>query len=137
MANSATTASQSLKTIGNEITQWENRLEFVRGEVQKQTQVRDSLLATISQKTADFDIYMSQKDAEIKKDRVLMLEERAQLAKDKKDFEDILKQHQSAQTALVESQRHLELEKSKHAGTVQNVQEFITAVRRASGLLDI
>lgn len=137
MTHPAVEAAKNLKTIGNEITQWENRLEYVKMEVQKNTQVRDSLLAQIAKKTEDYDIYMAQKDAEVKKERALMLSEKEQLAKDKEEFQGILKQHKTDKSEFEFAKRDLEIQKLKHAATTQNVQEFITAVKRAVGLLGI
>ena len=130
-------AVKNLKTIGTEITQWENRLEFVKTEVQKNTQVRDSLQAEIDKKTADFSIFISQRDAETKNAHTALLQEREQLAKDKTDFMEVLKAHQSEKESFQDEKREFDIQRLKHASTTQNVQEFITAVRRASGLLGI
>jgi chromosome segregation ATPase len=137
MSNGAIEASKSLKTIGNEITQWENRLEFVKNEVSKNTQTRDAIAAEISKKTQDFEVYMATRDVEMKKSRADILAEREQLNKDKTSFTEIIKKHQQEKELLNEQKRDFENEKSRHAATITNIQEFITAVRRASGLLNI
>lgn len=137
MSNPATVAAQSLKTIGNEITVWENRLEFAKTEVEKNTRTRDALQAEIDKKTADFAAYISQRDAENKKMHTDILADRDKLNADKAEFQDILKQHQQEKASLAEEKRDFESQKLKHAGTIDNVQQFITAVKRASGLLGI
>src|ERR1700753_2272362 len=119
-------AMKNLKTIGNELTVWENRLEVAKSEAHKLSQTKDALQAEIDRKTSDFNIYMSQRDAEVKKSRADMLVARDQLSKDKAEFMGIVKAHQEAKANL-ESEKHLfEIQKAKHLATIQNVQEFIS-----------
>jgi len=131
------TAVRGLKAVGAEITQWENRLEFVKQEVEKNTKARDSLLAEIAKKTDDFNGYMAMKDAEIKQSRTAMLAEKDELAKQKAEFQAILEQHRKDKEALSDDRKNFEIEKQKSAASAQNIQDFIQAVRRAAGLLGI
>ena len=135
MSDKVDTAVRSLKAVGTEITQWENRLDYVKGEVERATKTRDALQAEIAKKSEDYNVWMGQQDAEVKKGRADLLIEQQQLAKDKADFMTILKQHQNDKASLEQQKQELEVQKLKHAGSVDNVQQFITAVRRASGLL--
>jgi chromosome segregation ATPase len=128
-------AKRGLTAVGAEITQWENRLEFVKSETQRLTQARDALQAEIDKKTSDFQIYMSQRDADNKKAHSDLVAEREKLEKDKSDFQNILKGFQNEKNGLAQQVRDLEIQKLRHGQTEKNVQEFITAVRRAVGLL--
>jgi DNA repair exonuclease SbcCD ATPase subunit len=130
-------AVKNLKTIGSELTIWENRLEVAKGELQRTQQARDALQAEIDKKTADFQIYMSQRDADNKKVHSDIVAEREKLEKDKADFQNILKGFQNDRNSLTQAQRDLDIQKLRHAQTEKNVQEFITAVRRACGLLGL
>jgi chromosome segregation ATPase len=130
-------ASKTLKDLGTQITQWENRLEIVKGEIENSRRTKDALQSEIEKKRSDFEIYINGRDAEVKKMRADLLAEREQLVKDKNEFQAILLAHRNDKNVIEEQKRQLELEKSKHAGTIQNVQEFVTAVRRAVGLLNI
>jgi chromosome segregation ATPase len=125
------------RMMGADITKLENQLESIRGEVEKTTRSRDALLAEISRKSDDFTQMMAMRDAEIKKSRADMLIEREQLNGQKSEFNEILKQHQADKVHLEQDKKELEIQKLRHASTTQNVQEFITAVRRATGLLGI
>lgn len=138
MASDTVAAAQrGLKAVGAEITQWENRLEFVKSEVEKNTTSRDALLAEISKKSDDFNAYMAMKDAEVKKARADMLAERDELNQQKSEFQDILKKHQTVKSDLDQARKEFEIEKLRFSATTQNVQDFIQSVRRAVGLLGI
>lgn len=131
------TAIRDMKSVGSDIVREENKLEALKSEVQKLSMARDAIQAEIDRKSSDFNIYMSQKDAETKKSRADMLLEKEQLMKDQSDFQDILKQHKGSQSSLEEQKRLFEIEKLRFVSTTSNVQEFITTVRRAYGLLGI
>lgn len=130
-------AVKNLKTIGSEVTVWENRLEYAKTEVAKQNAARDTLTAEIEKKSADFSVYISQRDAEAKKMRSDALAEKEKLESNKAEFQEILRQHQIDKSAFEEQKRDLEIQKLRHASQIQNVQEFVTAIRRAVGLLGI
>jgi chromosome segregation ATPase len=137
MSTEVATAVKNLKTIGTEITQWENRAEVVRAEHDRLLQARDALQAEIQQKTSDFAIYMAQRDSEAKAQRTELNAEREKLAKDKEEFQAILKQHKTERDSLNSDKQQFEIQKLKHEASTKNVQDFILAVRRASGLLGI
>ena len=137
MTEQLTMAAKNLKNLGTEITQWENRLEFVKSEAQKATSARDAINAEIERKSNDYSIYVTQRDLELKKRNADIQASVEQLQKDKEEFQGILNQHRQNQLALDAEKQEFESRKSKHDAQVQNVQEFITAVRRASGLLGI
>jgi len=131
------TATRDLKSVGSEITQWENRAEVVKTEVERLNQTRDALSAQIDKKSSDFNVYMSQKDAEIKRERAALVADREQFSKDKAAFQEILVQHKNDKAALENQKRDLDIQKLRHEASKKNVQEFTTAVRRAVGLLGI
>lgn len=130
-------AVKNLKTVGSELTVWENRLDIAKAECEKNQKMRDALQAEIDKKTSDFGIYIAQRDAENKKTHSEVLEAREKLESDKSEFQMILKQHQQDKAALDSQKHEFEIQRLKHASTVENVQQFILAVRRASGLLGI
>jgi hypothetical protein len=130
-------AVQDQKMIGAELTKWENRLEVVKTEVAKNIESRDALLQMIEQKTKDYDTYMAQKDADLKRQTREMQDQRDQFVKDKTEFINLMKQHQAEKVAFEQSKKEFEIQKLRHASSVQNVQEFVTAVRRAVGVLGI
>ena len=80
---------------------------------------------------------MAMQDAETKKSRAAMLIEREELNKQKAEFVNLVKQHQADKAALEQDKKEFEIQKMRQASSVQNVQEFVHAVRRASGLLGI
>ena len=125
------------KAVGAEITRWENKLEEVKAQVEKQTQVRDALVAEIESKTNNFEIYMAGRTNEDKRVKAEIAASREQLVKDQSEFQAILLEYRNEKNAVESERKHLELEKVRHAGSVQNVQEFVTAIRRAVGLLGI
>jgi hypothetical protein len=133
----ASTAVIDAKEIGRQIVKEENRLEAVKAEVEKNTKLRDSLQAEIDKKTQDYDLYISQRDAENKKMRSEVSAEREQMLKDKAEFQAILQAHKANKDALETEKRDFEIQKLKLASTTKNVQEFVSAVRRAVGLLGI
>ena len=132
-----TTATADTKELGRRITQEENKLEAVKAEVEKNEKARDALLAEIEKRTGDFTIYMAQKDAESKKLRADTVTERDQLVKDTAEFQEILKKHHEEKIALEAQKRELDIQRLKDQNAKQNVQDFITAVRRAVNLLGI
>lgn len=130
-------AARNLKTVGTEITQWENRLEHVKMEADKNARTRDALQAEIDKKTSDFSIYINQRDAETKNGYAVLLADREKLNGEKEEFRQILEAHRRDRDTLDAEKRVFDIEKLKFAATTQNVQEFITAIRRAVGVLGI
>lgn len=130
-------AVKNLKTIGSELTIWENRLEVAKTELQKAQQARDALQAEIDKKTTDFNLFMSNRDADNKKERAKIVEEHETVERLKGEFQGILKAHQAEKAGLEQAKRDFDIQKLRHDKKVSDVNEFITAVRRASGLLGV
>lgn len=130
-------AVKNLKTIGSELTIWENRLEVAKTELQKAQQARDALQAEIDKKTTDFNLFMSNRDADNKKERAKIVEEHETVERLKAEFQGILKAHQAEKAGLEQAKREFDIQKLRHDKKVNDVNEFITAVRRASGLLGV
>lgn len=130
-------AVKNLKTIGSELTIWENRLEVAKTELQKAQQARDALQAEIDKKTTDFNLFMSNRDADNKKERAKIVEEHETVERLKGEFQGILKAHQAEKAGLEQAKREFDIQKLRHDKKVNDVNEFITAVRRASGLLGV
>ncbi len=124
-----------LATRGAEITKLDNKLEELRNQVEEKTKVRNALVDEISKKTENFEIYMTGRTNEDKKVRADLIAMREQLTKDQAEFSTMLLAHRNDKNTLENQKRDLEIQKVRHAGTVQNVQEFVTAIRRAVGLL--
>ena len=132
-----TEAMKTAKQIQIEMVQWENRLEVIKADHDRLMKSRDALQAEIDQKTADYNIYMAQKDADSKKMRAETMAQSDQLAKDKAEFQDILKKFQD-QKAIVDSQaKSIEIDKSKLEEQMNNVRLFISAVQRALAVLGL
>jgi hypothetical protein len=125
------------KSIDAETVRLENRLEDLRQEVDKNVKAREAIIAEISKKTDDFNSYMAIKDSELKKSNTELLVQRDELNNQKSEFQTILKQHQESKASLDKEKHEFEIQKLRTVATTQNVQEFITAVRRACSLLGI
>lgn len=135
--NELTTAMRTAKTINQELVVAENRVEFLKAEEGRLKKANETVQANIDKKTADYDLYMGQRDAETKKMRADILVERDQLAKERTEFMEILQQHKKERSAFDAEKHGFDSEKSKHAGEVENVRQFVTAIRRAVSLLGI
>ena len=128
---------RSPKAVGTELTQLENRLETVKEEVKKKTEMRDALQADIDKRTNDFGMYINQRDSEAKNMRRDLLAEKEEFNKQKSEFHEILTKHSESKVSLENEKRELEIQKLKFEATTKNVGEFIQAVRRSVGLLGI
>lgn len=137
MSDKIDTAVRSVKAMNTEIVQWENRLQFVQDEVKRLNQTRDTLQAEIERKTADYNVYMAQRDSETKKIRQDSMDSAAQLAMDKAEFQGILQQFQKDRAAFEHEKMGVDSEKSKVQGQKDSIRGFITAVQRAMSLLDL
>lgn len=137
MSDKIDTAVRSLKVVGAEITQWENRLEFVKSEVQQQTKAKEALIADIERKSADYNIFIAQRDAESKKIRQSVLDEHAQLEQDKAEFQTILHQFQKDRVAYLDQKKTMDSQNTKHEAEMNNIREFVIAVQRACSLIGI
>jgi len=137
MNDKVETATRSLKAVGAEITQWENRLQFVKDEHDRLSKAKDALQAEIDRKSADYAIFISQRDAESKKMREDALHERDQMAADKAEFQKILQQFQNDKNTHLEAVSGFAADKQKVQAQIDNIRQFIIAVQRASGLLGL
>lgn len=132
-----TVAMKTAKTINQELVVAENRVEFLKAEEIRLKKSNEATRDEIDKKSQDYSIYMGQKDAETKQLRANLLVEREQFSKEKADFMGILQDHQKEKAALASEKHAFESEKSKHTGQVENVQQFVIAIRRAVSLLGI
>lgn len=137
MPQELTAALKAAKDIDRNLTVSENRLQFVTDEVKRLTATRDAMQAEIDQKAANYNIYIAQRDAETKKIRQDTLESTDQLAKDKKEFQDILKQFQNDKASVDHDKNANEAERGKIKAQKEAIQGFITAVQRACSLLGL
>jgi len=137
MNDKVETATRSLKAVGTEITQWENRLQFVKDEHDRLSKAKDALQAEIDRKSADYAIFISQRDAESKKMREDVLHEREQMNADKAEFQKILQQFQNDKNTHLEAVSGFAADKQKVQAQIDNIRQFIIAVQRASGLLGL
>lgn len=138
MANETVAAAQrGLKAVGAEITQWENRLEYVKGEVDRLNKTKASIEAEIAQKSADYDVYIAKRDSDSKRLREDVTAEKAKLEAAKKEFQSIVADFQKEKELHLEDKQSLALQKTKSDADKDNVRQFVIAVQRASSLLGI
>jgi type II secretory pathway component PulM len=137
MSHEMTTAMKTAKTIEKELVQNENRLAYVQDEVKRLNLAKDAQQAEIDKKTADYNIYISQRDAESKKIRLDVLAEREQLDKDKQEFNAILRDFQNQKVAFADQSRIVAEQNAKHEEQMNNVRSFVIAVQRACSLLGL
>ena len=135
MAQELSTALKAAKDIDRNLTVAENRLQFVQDEVKRLTATRDAMQAEIEQKTSNYNIYIAQRDSETKKIRQDTVDGTEQLAKDKAEFQDILKQFQKDKALSEGGKSENEAERGKIKAQKEAIQGFITAVQRACSLL--
>lgn len=137
MAQELSMAMKTAKEIERNLVQSENRLAFIQDELKRITATRDSMQAEIDKKTADYNIYIAQRDADSKKMRQDVLAERDQLSKDKVEFQGILQQFQHDKQVHLESIQGFETNKTRNEAQMNNIREFIIAVQRACSLLGL
>jgi len=137
MSDKIDTAVRSMKAVGTEITQWENRLDSVRAEHDRTLKAKEALQAEIDRKTSDYQIFIAQRDSETKRIRQSTMEDSEQLAKDKKEFSDILAQFKKDKSNFEHEQNSTSAEWGKIKAQKEAIQGFISAVQRALGLLGL
>lgn len=137
MSDKIQAAVRGIKAIDSEIVQWENRLEFVKNETERLTKTRDALQAEIDKKTADYQIYLSQKDVESKKIQQDALDGQTQLAKDKAEFQNILKAFQKERQDFLGQKQEVDAQALQAKAKLDNIQQFIMAVQRAISVLGL
>ena len=126
-----------VKELGKRITQEENKLEQVSKELETKLATKNAIEAEITKKTTDFEVYMSQRDAENKRMRTEINAQRDDLNKQKEEFQEILRGQVQEKTRFSEEKKMFEIQKLRHEASTRGVQEFILAVRRAVNLLGI
>lgn len=137
MAQELSAAMKTAKDIERQLTVAENRLAYVQDECKRLGTTRDAQQAEIDRKTADYNIYISQRDTDSKRMRQDVLEERAQMDKDKVDFQALLIQFQKDKQGLEQVRHDFEVEKAKNVTQTENIRQFIIAVQRACSLLGL
>lgn len=137
MSDKVDMAVRSLKTVNTEIVQWENRLQFVQDEVKRLTQTRDGMQAEIDKKSTDYNVYMAQRDTESKKIRQDATDAQMQLAKDKEEFQKILKDFQKERQECIGQKQALDAQSLQVKTKLENIQHFIMAVQRAISVLGL
>lgn len=137
MAQELSTAMKTAKEIERSLVQNENRLAYIQDEVKRLTGTRDSMQAEIDKKTADYNIYIAQRDTDSKKMRADILAEHDQLNKDKKEFQGILQQFQKEKQVHLESVQGFDVNKKRNEDQMNNIREFVIAVQRACSLLGL
>lgn len=137
MAQELSTAMKTAKDIEKQLVQSENRLAYVQDEVKRLTQTKDSMQAEIDKKTADYNIYIAQRDNDSKKMRQDLLEEREQMAKDKQEFQGMLVKFQKEKEGFADKAKIMETQNAKHEAQMNNIREFVIAVQRACSLLGL
>lgn len=125
------------KEIDRTLVASENRLAYIQDEVKRLNLTKETLQAEIDKKTADYNIYIAQRDTGSKKMREDILQERDQLAKDKVEFQDILKRFQKEKESHKESVDGFSNDKTRNEAQMNNIREFVIAVQRACSLLGL
>lgn len=137
MAQELSIALKTAKDIERQLTVAENRLAYVQDECKKLATTKEALQGDIERKTSDYNIFMAQRDVETKKMRQDVFEERAQMDKDKAEFQGILQKFKLEQNALASTREEFENDKRKTGAQLDNIRQFIIAVQRASSLLGL
>jgi chromosome segregation ATPase len=137
MASELGTALKSAKEVDRQLTVAENRFAYVQEEIKRATENKEKLNSEITVKKAEYDMYIAGKDAEWKKVRQDVLDERAQLDKDKVEFQGILQKFKLEQNALASDRETFENDKRKTGAQVENIKQFVMAVQRACSLLGL
>ena len=135
MSQQMTEAMKSAKTIQQEMTQWENRLETTKNDANNLRRENEILQAEIDNKRTQYAGYIADKEKSIR-DRLEKLGQEHQILESKRtEFAGILSEHQKAKASLIQERSDFEKEKSKILGQKQMVDQFIQAVRLAYSLI--
>ena len=108
----------------------QNRIDYLKAEHERLSKAKDQLHNEITKKTSDYELYMAQKDAESKRIRADALTQQDQLAKDKTEFQLILKTHQEEKQKLEKEKNDLTIERNKVTSRLEQIGHFIQAVQR-------
>jgi archaellum component FlaC len=126
-----------MKTLDKDLVLAENELQAVREEVERLNKAKDALQSEIEKKTADYNIHFSGRDAESKRKHQDVLLQSEQLVKDKQEFQAMLQQFQKDKAAFSDSKKTIDIQNAKYAEQINNVQQFLTAIKRAYSVLGI
>ena len=137
MPQELTVALKTAKDIEKQLTVAENRLAYVQDETKRLIATRDKQQAEIDEKTANYNIFISQRDTDSKRMRQEIQDQHVQLEKDKAEFQGILQQFQQSKKALQVERDAFENDKRKTGAQTNSIREFIIAVQRASSLLNL
>ena len=137
MSEKIATAMRGVKAVDAEIVQWENRVQFVQDEVKRLTQTKDNLEADIARKQSDYQVYVSAKDADSKKLRQDALDERAQMDKDKAEFQAILSAFKAEKDSFADTKKSVDDGKANVEERMNAIRQFVIAVQRACTLLGL
>jgi chromosome segregation ATPase len=135
MAQELSTALKTAKSIEKELTVAENRLAYVQEEVKRLTASKEAIQDDLAKKSADYELYIGKRDADSKKMRQDVLDERAQLERDKVEFQTILQTLKQDKQAHESSKEEVVNLKKRNEATKSNIDQFIIAVQRAFSLL--
>jgi hypothetical protein len=137
MPQEMTVAMKTAKEIEKNLTVAENRLAYVQEECKRFAATKENLQGEVDKKVADYNMYVAAKDAETKKLRQDVFQEREQMEKDKVEFQSILQKFKLEQNALASAKEEFDNDKRKTGAQVDNIRQFIIAVQRASSLLGL
>lgn len=135
MTQQLTEALKSAKTIQQEMTQWENRLESVKQEHGNLKRQSDILQAEIDNKRTEYSGYIADREKQIRHGFEKVTEDQRILDGQRDEFKKILDAHQKEKAGFSQERSDFEKEKSKILGQKQMVDGFIQAVRRAYSLI--
>jgi chromosome segregation ATPase len=135
MSQQMTEAMKSAKTISQEMTQWENRLESTKSEHESLKRQSALLQGEMDQKRLEFSVFISDRNKAIQDGFTKIAEERRVLESQQAEFAGILDAHNKEKAALVQEKSDFDKEKRTVLGIKNNVDGFIQAVRRAYTLI--
>lgn len=135
MTQQMTEAMKSAKTIQQEMTQWENRLENLKNEGENLKRQNDILQQEIDVKRTQYAGYIAEKDKSLRDGFSELANHNKVLESQRSEFAGILDAHQQEKSKLAKERSDFEKEKSAILGQKALVDNFIQAVRRAYTLI--
>jgi F0F1-type ATP synthase membrane subunit b/b' len=135
MSQQMTEAMKSAKTIQQEMTQWENRLESTKNEVENLKRQAKLLEDEMDAKRVAYAGYISEKEKQIREGYNKNFSDQQTLNSQRDEFKNSLDQHIKEKNLLVQEKADFEKEKSRFLGAKQKVDGFVQAVRRAYSLI--
>ena len=130
-------ALKTAKEIEKQLVVSENRLAFIKDEVEQAKKTKDALDAEIAKKSTDYNIYMAQKDSEIKGLRKELNDDRAKLEQDKHEFQGILQKFQQERAQFLEQKHIVENQNAQHEEKMNQIRQFVIAVQRACSVIGL